>query len=65
MKDVILRFLASSIAHLKVAVTEGWIEGGMFSRGILERVQDEGYVKSPVTESLILWRDTSPYNKQK
>jgi len=65
MKDVILWFLARSIAHLKVAVTEGWIEGGMFSGGILEHVQDEGYVKSPVTESQILWRDTSTYNKQK
>jgi hypothetical protein len=63
MKDVILCCLTRRIAHLKVAVTDGWIEGGMFSRGTLEHVQDEGYMKSPVTESQILWRDTSTYNK--
>lgn len=65
MKDVILCCLARSIAHLKVAVTYGWTEGEMFSRGTLEHLQHEGYMKSPVTESQILWRDTSTYDKQK
>jgi len=65
VKDVILCCLARSVAHLKVAVTDGWIESEMFRGGTLERVQDEGYMKSPVTESQILWRDTSTYNKQK
>jgi len=49
-----LCWLASSIAHLEVVVTDGWIEGEMFSRGTLEHVQDEGYMKSPVTETQIL-----------
>jgi hypothetical protein len=64
MKDVILCCLARSIAHLKVAVADGWIEGEMFSGGTLEHVQDS-YTKSPVTESQILWQDTSTYIKQK
>ena len=65
MKDVILCCLARSIAHLKVAVTDGWIEGEMCSRGTPECVQDEGYMKSPITETQILWQDTFTYNKQK